>query len=873
MNCIIQAEDSISGNAKSDTKSDTIDQGMTTEISFGSWLRQRRRMLDLTQQACANLVGCARSTLRRIEAGDLKPSKELALILLEKLGIPESERPEWVRFARGLSAIPQKSTLEFVPIRSSTNLPVTLTTFIGRENEQDKIFNLIAKNRLVTLAGAGGIGKTRLSLQVGQKLLNDYPHGVWFVAFDSLFDPSLVPQTVASVFNIQEGPDRPVIEILKAFLSQKTILLILDNCDHLLDACAQLIKTLLTYCPNLKILATSREILNMEGDATYYLPTLSIPENNDLPEKINEYESVRLFEERAALALSSFRLTKQNTQIVGHICRRVDGIPLAIELAAARVDILQVDEICKQLEHCFDLLVRNSRTVIARHQTMRASMDWSWGLLTLLEQTFMRQLSVFAGGWTLESAQAVCEGDVLNLTSALVKKSLIMVDQEAGRETRYRFHEIVRQYAREKLVQTDEEENIRTQHLKYFLQFSEQAESALRGPAQMEWYARLNDERDNIRAALEHADHTDVEAGLYICGRLRQFWEKFDLQEGTRWLTRFVQKPESAIYPHAKATALCSLAWSLQWLEDFEQAHMVAQECLDLYRACGDKYGEVGALTLLGAISSWHVVSDMELLQQALGQAKSLRDGWSQASILGWMGHLVGTSARRVFYWEKAISLYRKAGDFYMTAGFLAQLADYEMECGSFDSARLRWEAALLLNQQKSLGAERNPYFLAIHGRISSNNGDYKKARSSIQAAVTIAEEQGHRMNALWMRTALGYLALREGNISEAQDLFVETTRNFQKDQNIAGVTFTLAGMATLYVAKDKPDIAVRLIGWADATREKNGDKRPPLEQADVDQIIADCLAKLGEVAFSDAYDEGQAMTLDEAVTYALKES
>jgi len=237
------------------------------------------------------------------------------------------------------------------------------------------------------------------------------------------------------------------------------------------------------------------------------------------------------------------------------------------------------------------------------------------------------------------------------------------------------------------------------------------------------------------------------------------------------------------------------------------------------------------------------------------------------------MGHLVGTSARRVFYWEKAISLYRKAGDFYMTAGFLAQLADYEMECGSFDSARLRWEAALLLNQQKSLGAERNPYFLAIYGRINSLNGDYKRARASLQEAITIAEERGHRMNALWMRTALGYLALREGNISEAQDLFVETTRNFQKDQNIAGVTFTLAGMAGSYVATDKPAIAARLIGWADATREKNGDKRPPLEQADVDQIIADCLAKLGEVAFSDAYDEGQAMTLDEAVAYALKES
>jgi predicted ATPase/DNA-binding XRE family transcriptional regulator len=848
---------------------------MTTEISFGSWLRQRRRMLDLTQLACANLVGCSRSTLRRIEAGDLKPSKELALIFLEKLGIPNSERSEWVRFARGLSAIPQKSTLEFVPIRRSTNLPVTLTTFIGRENEQAQIISLIAKYRLVTLIGPGGVGKTRLALQACQKLMDNYPGGIWFVALDSLSDPALVPQAVASTFNIQERSDHPIIETLIDSLREKTALLILDNCEHLLGVCAHLAMSLLTNCPNLRILATSRETLGVEGGVTYPTPSLSIPASRESEpaRELSKYESVKLFIERATLTIPSFSLTNEETKSIVNICRRLDGIPLAIELAAARVDILQVDEILEQLNHCFDLLVSNSRTVLPRHQTMHASMDWSWGLLTKSEQTFMRQLAVFAGGWALEAAQVVCEGSALNLTSALVKKSLIIVNQESRRETHYGFHEIVRQYGRDKLIEAGEEADVRTRHVKYFVKFCEQAESALRGPAQMEWYARLNDERDNIRAALEWADQTDVEAGLYICGRLRQFWEKFDLQEGTRWLNRFVQKPESAIYPHAKATALCSLAWSLQWLEDFDQAHIVAQECLDLYRACGNKYGEVDALTLLGAISSWHVVSDMELLQQALRQAKSLRDGWSQASILGWMGHLVGTSARRVFYWEKAISLYRKAGDFYMTAGFLAQLADYEMECGNFDSARLRWEAALLLNQQKSLGAERNPYFLAIYGRISSNNGDYKKARSSIQAAVTIAEEQGHRMNALWMRTALGYLALREGNISEAQDLFVETTRNFQKDQNIAGVTFTLAGMATLYVAKDKPDIAVRLIGWADATREKNGDKRPPLEQADVDQIITDCLAKLGEVAFSDAYDEGQAMTLDEAVTYALKES
>ena len=839
---------------------------MTAEISFGSWLRQRRHMLDLTQQAFADLVGCARSTLRRIEAGDLKPSKELALILLEKLEIPESERPEWVRFARGLSTIPQKSIQEFIPFQRSTNLPAALTTFIGRENEQDEIINLIAKNRLVTLAGTGGIGKTRLSLQVGQKSLNDYPNGVWFVAFDSLSDPSLVPQTVASVFDIQEGPDRPVIEILKNVLRQKTMLLILDNCDHLLDACVQLVDTLLKNCIHLKILATSREILNMEGEATYYLPSLSVPENDDtLRKKMNNYESVQLFEERAALALSSFQLTKQNTQAVGHICRRVDGIPLAIELAAARVDILQVDEICKQLEHCFDLLVRNSRTVIARHQTMRASMDWSWGLLTPVEQTFMRQLSVFAGGWTLEAAQAVCEGDALNLTSALVKKSLIIVNQESSHETRYRFHEIVRQYAREKLIQAGKEENIRTRHLKYFLQFSEQAEAALRGPTQIEWYARLNDERDNIRAALEWADQTDVETGLYLSSRLHRSWESIDFREGNYWLPKFLQKSKSHSYPRARAKALYAHIWILDSLEQLDAARSSAQECLALYRALGDQQGEVDGLLRLSWESS-NPAEKLVLIQQALALARSLGDVRRQAEALGHLGWL--DQGNQFVHWEKAIALARQLGDWLGLANRLYTVGWFLILNGDVDSAQKHLDEASVLYQQLNLKSARTK-LLPAYGQIALIQGDFEKARAYFQENATICVELGNRLEYLWARVHLGYIALCEGNLTEACDIFEETVQDFQKDKNTIGVVFALEGMAGLHIAANKPAIAARLVGWADAKRKKMDDTRPLFEQADVDKIIAACLAKIGEVEFSDAYDEGQKMTIDEAIAHA----
>ena len=462
------------------------------------------------------------------------------------------------------------------------NLPSQLSTFIGREKEIDQVANLITKNRLVTLAGVGGIGKTRLSLQVGQKLLNDYPSGVWFIPLDSLSDPALVPQTVASILGIRETYDTPVIEVLMNVLREKTTLLILDNCEHLLDACAQLIRALLTHCPNLKVITTSREILNVKGEATYYLSSLSIPEESKLlVQQLTEYESVQLFAERAKLAFSSFRLTTENAQTVVNVCRKVDGIPLAIELAAARINVLKVEEILKQLDDSFALLASDSRGILPRHETLQASMDWSWGLLSEEEQRFMQQLSIFAGGWTLESARAVCDGNVLNLTSALVKKSLIGVDHELKYETRYRFHEIVRQYAREKLIASGEEGNIRTRHLNYFLGLSDQAEPTLRGPEQMKWYAHLNLERNNIRAALRWAVDTDLEAGLYLAGKLHRFWENFDLPGGVRWLAELLQMPESKNYPLARAKALCSWTWLLCLEQKYDLAQIAAQECLD----------------------------------------------------------------------------------------------------------------------------------------------------------------------------------------------------------------------------------------------------------------------------------------------------
>ena len=422
--------------------------------------------------------------------------------------------------------------------RPKHNLPVHLTTFIGREKTREETSSLVSRNRLVTLMGPGGMGKTRLSLEVGGHLMNQFEDGVWFIPLDSLDDEDLVPQTVASLLGISEHPDQAMVQTLMDELRHRNLLLILDNCEHLLDACAELAESLLKGCPKLKILATSRDILRLEGEASFYVPPLSTPQTQDTTpfEELLTAEAVQLFAERAALAASGFKITQQNIETVIRICNRLDGIPLAIELAAARVDILSLEEILKQLERSFDLLASDRRSVLPRHQTMRTSIDWGWNLLTDSERLFLRQISVFVGGWTLHAARAVSAGDVLGLTSTLLKKSFVVVQQQTGDETRYRFHEVVRAYAQEKLVEAGEEQTIRDRHLEYVLDLVRQLDPALHELDQDLWLERLFYERDNIRAALGWAAKTNVRAGLYLSERLRTFWENYDLREEARWL-------------------------------------------------------------------------------------------------------------------------------------------------------------------------------------------------------------------------------------------------------------------------------------------------------------------------------------------------
>ena len=425
-----------------------------------------------------------------------------------------------------------------------------------------EVKRLLSAARLLTLTGVGGTGKTRLALQVAADELDTFSDGVWLVELAPLSDPGLVPQSVATALDVPEEVGRPRLATLTDALRARHLLLLLDNCEHVVEACARLAEGLLRACPELKILATSREALRIAGETTYQVPSLAFPERVDDREapstthdatRITQYEAVRLFIDRAVVVAPDFAVTNINAPAVAQICHRLDGIPLAIELAAARVRSMSVEQIAARLDDQFHLLTGGSRTALPRHQTLRALIDWSHDLLTEQERALLRRLSVFAGGWTLEAAEAVCSDDarpgvilsdaVMDVLDGLVNKSLVVVHRGPP-EIRYHMLETIRQYARERLVESKEEAQVRTRHLDYFLGLAQSGEIDVVGREDPAYFQVLETELDNLRAALDWSltGHKDPEDALRLAGTLRFLWNISYQTEGAKWLTAALEK-------------------------------------------------------------------------------------------------------------------------------------------------------------------------------------------------------------------------------------------------------------------------------------------------------------------------------------------
>jgi predicted ATPase/DNA-binding XRE family transcriptional regulator len=781
---------------------------MQQEISFGEWLRKQRRSLDLSRQAFAAQVGCAEVTLRRIEAGTLKPSKELASLLLEKLAIPEIERSQWISFARGLSGFPTQSiSTSNKPI---TNLPAPLTTFIGREKVQSEITQLISEHRLVTLTGAGGVGKTRLAIKIGKQILENYADGVWLVELAPILDPDLVPRTIAIAIGLRDEPQRPVIDMLSDYLRGKKMFIILDNCEHLLDACAQLADIMLKRCPGLKILGTSRETLGILGESVYPVSSLELPDLKELIDRFRDYESVRLFEERAQLARMDFSLTLENASSVAKICTHLDGIPLGIELAAARIGTFSTEQIADRLQDSFNLLTTGNRTALPRHQTLRAAIDWSYDLLSQAEQTLFRRLSVFVNGWTLEAAESICADDnmksdtISDLLAQLINKSLV-ITQEQERQTRYRMLETIRQYANEKLIDAGENEKLRDRHLEYFLNLALAAEPYLIRTEQIEWLPRLDADHENLRFAFEWSlDKQTAESSLNLCKALWWFWKiRCYWLEGRNWVRRALSKPfqqEGHNGKIARARALYTHA-NLEWqLGDFEQMLPPAQASFELAQEVSDKRVIAIARYHLGAVLFRNDLEKGSLfIQQSFAEFQSLNEAFWQAisfpfvsEILMGQGKLTNNAGAL-----KSLELARKTGERLLIADALSSYASWLFLLDRTDEGKdLIKEAERLYIQIGYQGPTDNTSLLAVDAWMS---GDIQKARMILTQMHQHYSRLGEKIYNAHCVFMLGVLTMEEGDLHEAQVYLEQALVLSRESGQKADRAFFLIGLGNLF--------------------------------------------------------------------------
>ena len=775
---------------------------------------------------------------------------------------------------------------DFPPLQSlkeiPNNLPVQLTSFIGRKNEIAEVKQEMETHRLVTLIGSGGTGKTRLSLQVATDLLDQFDHGVWFVELAPLTDPELIPQTIFSTIGISEQAGKTPLEVLKEYLHEKQTLIILDNCEHLISTSAQVVNMLLNAAPRLKVMASSREALGVKGEASYPVPSLSLPDMKHLPvvEQLSQYEAVRLFIDRALLVAPHFVVDKDNAPFIAQICYRLDGIPLAIELAAARVKMLSVEQISKRLDDRFRLLTGGARTALPRQQTLRALIDWSYDILSENERLFLRRLSVFAGDWTLEAAEEVCTGqndilpyDILDLLTQLVNKSLVIVVAEGSQsgETRYRMLETIRQYAREKLLELGGSEVIRDKHLAYFVKLAEQAEPELYRAKQVFWFNKLDDELDNLRLALEWALASNTEAGLRLLINSIDYWEKRgDNREVQTWLTQFLDKYQAN--DALCARVLSSYSHIAAEGGDLAKAEFLAHQGLALARAISDKQAEAISLMSLGVMIALNgnVSRGIPIVEQSLVLFRSLEDKRGQAAATTWLCVNNNDLELSKSFVLEGLKLYRELGDLTSIADCLRLLAVRAIWGGEFSPAFL-WldEAGSIYRQLKN--EKGATYLLEDYGLLYYWLGDYKKAESYYEESIA-AWKKIENVPVDWLNVHMAYTKLRQGQIASAIDWFTLSAEGFQKASNMIGFVYTVEGFASLYVSQSQYERATQLFAWADAMREKIGDHRPPVEQASVEKDLAIIHSTLNDVAFENFSTEGRAMTTEQAIALALEE-
>ena len=726
------------------------------------------------------------------------------------------------------------------------NIPRPLTEFLGREPEIADVEARLEHARLLTLTGAGGVGKTRLALRIAEDVAADYDAGVWFVDLARLSDGALVVRAVATVLGIREQPNRSLVDVLCDFLAAKKLLLILDNCEHIVKECAGLADTLLRTRSRLRLLATSRQALGVESEIVWRVPSLSLPspvhpstEEERVTNDIMESEAAQLFVARAMQSRPDFGIWPGSARAVAEICTRLDGIPLAIELAAVRTKVLSVEQIAGRLYDRFRLLTGGNRIAVRRHQTLRATLDWSHDLLNPKEQLLLRRLSSFTGGATLDAAEAVClggaieHGDVLDLVTALIDKSLVVVKASGGGEHRYDLLETIRQYGEDRLKQLGEAVEVRARHAAFFLQFAVDAEPLLAGPEQQTWLGRLETEHNNLRAALTFFIEREPARGLCLALALTAFWEVHaHFVEGRVWLERALEgSPDAPRILRARALGAAGrLAW---FQEDYQAARAPLEESLSLFEALDERRSAVVTLGSLGqlAVANGDYVRARALCERAVAEARTMGDKQILAGQLRDFGIVAGASfdvatARAVD--EEAIGLCRELGD-------------------------LRGVARALMGL----------------GMADVYSGNAHRARGRFLESVSLSRSLGDRWLLCASLFGLGQAERALGDFTSAHGYYAQSLRLCRESNSNFGALL-LEALAALAAAEGRAARAARLLGVSEAFHEARRFHLLPYLRPEHDRAVASARAGLDPHAFTTAWTEGRTMPLDRALALAL---
>jgi predicted ATPase/class 3 adenylate cyclase len=799
---------------------------------------------------------------------------------------------------------PPLKTLENRP----NNLPLQRSPLIGREKELGEVPPLLLRDDigLVTFTGPGGTGKTRLALQVAAELIDQFEDGVYFVNLSNINDASLVASAIAEALSIRELGSQPIVGSVKDFLKARQLLLVLDNFEQVVEA-APLVAEILSVAPRLKVLATSRQALHLYGERDYPVPPLGLPSPNYLgtTEQLTQYDAVRLFIERARAVKPSFEVTNENAPAVAEICYRLDGLPLAIELAAARIAVLSPQAMLTRLQSRLKLLTGGARDLPARQQTLRGAIDWSYDSLDAEEQKLFRRLSVFVGGCTLEAAEAVCAGgtrnqepgvredmpelppldiDLLDGLSSLVAKSLVrQVDAEdkyLEGEPRFLILETIREYGLERLAESGELEAMQRNHAYFFCGLAEDAMPKFMGREAVRQVAQANRERDNFRAALTWAvAQGEAERALRLVGSLFYYWDTASLfNEGRRWteeiLARFGTDKHTS--SPIKAQALYASGFFAFLQGDFAVARERLDESIAMWREVGDKSGLARALHPLG-MTSWQQGDYMTArihLEESTTLFRTLGEKQGLALALFSLGdtllaHGDEIAAQRVL--EESIRAFRDAGDDIMGTLPINSLGRVAWSQGDYDRARTLMEEALKIRQEYEI-TFLSAISLASLAEVARCQGRYDESMALSDESLALYKEVGDAAGIAWCRYNQGYTAYYLGDYPRSLEVLREGLSLRHEQGSKADVALCIAALASVAAKLHQRERAARLFGAADARFEAADARLSPADKQDYYQTRDGVLAHLGEATWEAAQQAGRNMSIEEAVSYALKE-